>query len=71
MEAFQTFGLPIWLMVYVGVFEIVAAVMLFLKRWATYGAIIGVISKRSNTQRQEIRKIFKTMYGKVQDIFLS
>ena len=28
-------------------------------------AIVAVLSKRTNTQRQEIKTMFKTMYGKV------
>ena len=30
------------------------------------GAIVAVLSRRTNKQRQEIKTFFKTMYGKVQ-----
>ena len=34
-------------------------------------AIIDVLSRRSNSQRQELKIMFKTMYGKVRNSVLS
>lgn len=42
IQAFERFGLPIWLMVMVGVVEIVAAGLLLRRDTATLGAIVGV-----------------------------
>lgn len=42
VEAFGNFGLPLWSMLLVGVFEVIAAVMLVIRRATTLGAIIGV-----------------------------
>ena len=42
VEAFKLFQLPIWLMVQVGVVEIIGAALLVSDRTATLGAIIGV-----------------------------
>jgi uncharacterized membrane protein YphA (DoxX/SURF4 family) len=42
VEAFRKFGLPLWLMIYVGVFEVAAGVLLAREKTATLGAIVGV-----------------------------
>lgn len=42
VEAFGKFGLPVWLMVQVGIVEVVAAALLARARTATLGAILGV-----------------------------
>lgn len=42
VKAFENFGLPIWSMLLVGVFEVIVAVMLIIRRTTTLGAIIGV-----------------------------
>jgi uncharacterized membrane protein YphA (DoxX/SURF4 family) len=42
VEAFDKFGLPLWLMVQGGIFEVAAAALLVRAKTATLGAIIGV-----------------------------
>jgi uncharacterized membrane protein YphA (DoxX/SURF4 family) len=41
IEAFTKWGLPLWLMVQVGIVEVIAAILLVLPRTATLGAVLG------------------------------